>query len=311
MKKSIIIFAIIVLIGAGGYFFIKNSSKTPSSVDNTVTPPITTTGTSTEKPKTETATTTKKVEQVPGEAVIGKTVEGRDIKAYTYGTGATKLLFVGGIHGGYEWNTVLLAYQLSDYFKANPKAVPSNVQVTVIPVLNPDGLNLTVGSAERFVATDVPSGKDATVAGRFNANTVDLNRNFDCTWQASGVWQKKAVSGGSKAFSEPESQAMKAYIEANKPSAVVVWYSAAGGVFASNCEKGILPDTTKIMNTYASASGYPKYDSFDFYETSGDMVNWLAKSNIPAISVILTNHTDVEWSKNFKGVEALLKSYAK
>jgi hypothetical protein len=309
MKKIIIISAVILLVGVGAYFFIKNSSQTPSQV--TETPPIITTGTVTQQPKTETATTTKKVEQVPGEAVIGKSVEGRDIKAYTYGTGKTKLLFVGGIHGGYEWNTVLLAYQLSDYLKANPKVVPANVQVTVIPVLNPDGLNITVGSPDRFVATAVPSAEGATVAGRFNSSNVDLNRNFDCSWQASGVWQKKPVSGGSKAFSEPESLAMKNYIEENKPSAAVVWFSAAGGIFASSCEKGILPDTIRIMDTYAAASGYPKYDSFDFYETSGDMVNWFAKSNVPAVSVILTDHKNVEWSKNLKGVEALLKSYSK
>jgi hypothetical protein len=52
------------------------------------------------------------------------------------------------------------------------------------------------------------------VSGRYNGNTVDLNRNFDCDWQASGVWQSTQVSGGSKAFSEPEpSLAIKTYVE--------------------------------------------------------------------------------------------------
>jgi len=40
-------------------------------------------------------------------------------------------------------------------------------------------------------------------------------------------------------------------------------------------------------------------------------VNWLAKNKIPAISVLLSTHTDTEWDKNRKGVEALLQSYAK
>jgi hypothetical protein len=39
------------------------------------------------------------------------------------------------------------------------------------------------------------------------------------------------------------------------------------------------------------------------------MVNWLAKNNIPAISVLLTNHTDVEWDKNKKGIDAILEYY--
>ena len=37
--------------------------------------------------------------------VIGHSVEGRDIVSYTFGTGDTHLLFVGGIHGGYEANS--------------------------------------------------------------------------------------------------------------------------------------------------------------------------------------------------------------
>jgi len=90
----------------------------------------------------------------------------------------------------------------------------------------------------------------------------------------------------------------------------MVWYSAAGGVFASNCHAGILPETKTITKKYADASGYPAYESFDFYATTGDMVNWLAKNNIPAISVLLTNHTDVEWTKNKTGIDALLKYYA-
>ncbi len=45
------------------------------------------------------------------------------------------------------------------------------------------------------------------MSGRFNANDVDLSRNFDCNWQASALWQNKKVSGGNAVFSEPESVA--------------------------------------------------------------------------------------------------------
>jgi hypothetical protein len=149
------------------------------------------------------------------------------------------------------------------------------------------------------------------VAGRFNGNTVDLNRNFDCDWQANAKWQNKTVSGGASAFSEPESQAIKTYIEANVLKAVVVYYSAAGGVFSSSCHNGILAETRTLTNVYAKAAGYPAKEEFNFYEITGDMVNWLAKKNIPAISVLLTNHEDVEWSKNQAGIEAVLKYFAK
>jgi hypothetical protein len=64
------------------------------------------------------------------------------------------------------------------------------------------------------------------------------------------------------------------------------------------------------MDSFAKASGYKSYDSWDFYATTGDMANWLAKEKIPAISVLLTNHTDTEWDKNLAGVKAVLQSVA-
>lgn len=295
MKKLIIGIVIIIILAAGAFFFFTRSSE-----------PVTPTPTG---PDTTTPTTTPATPVNKDEESIGKSTQGRDIMAYHFGTGDQELLFVGGIHGGYEWNTVLTAYSLVDYLKADPSLVPSNVKVTVVPVVNPDGLFKTVGKEGRFTAADVPTGKDATVPGRFNANNVDLNRNFDCDWKAEGVWQTKPVSGGTSAFSEPESQAIKNYVEANNPEAVVVWYSSAGGVFASNCHNGVLPATNTLTQTFAKAAGYPAYQTFNFYEVTGDMVNWLAKNSIPAISVLLTNHTDPEWSKNKAGVDAVLKLY--
>jgi len=87
-----------------------------------------------------------------------------------------------------------------------------------------------------------------------------------------------------------------------------VWYSAGGGVYSSSCHNGIMPETKKITNTFAKASGYKPYETFDIYATTGDMVNWLAKKNIPAISVILTDHTNTEYNKNLAGIQALIKS---
>src|SRR5215208_4987823 len=45
----------------------------------------------------------------PRPAVIGFSVAGRPIEAYTFGTGERHYLMVAGIHGGYEGNTIALA----------------------------------------------------------------------------------------------------------------------------------------------------------------------------------------------------------
>lgn len=290
---------VLVLVGLGMYFLTIGSSGADTDKKTVVTTDVV-------------AFTPKEVAPVnKAETVVGTSVGGNAITAYHFGEGTSELLFVGGIHGGYEWNTALVAYELMDYLKTNPTVVPKNVKVTVIPVLNPDGLKKVVGTTGKFTSADVSKSDEVVVSGRFNGNTVDLNRNFDCDWQAKGVWQTKTVSGGTSAFSEPESQAIKQYVEANKPTAVIAWYSAAGGVFSSNCHNGVSAQTKTITKLFADASGYPANESFDFYETTGDMVNWLAKNNITAISVLLTNHTDTEWTKNQKGIEAVLKYYSK
>jgi len=304
MKKIIIFIAVVIIAAIGGYFLFSGVE----TVNDGALPEAMTDDTEQMQVDEEVVVDEQKNEK---ESIIGTSVDGRNITAYHYGSGDTELLLIGGIHGGYEWNTVLLAYETMDYLEQNLDVIPENVKVTIIPVLNPDGLYKTVGTAGIFTKEDVPADLADTIPGRFNANNVDLNRNFDCDWQAAGTWQDKTVSGGSKAFSEPEAQAVKDYVETHNPGAVVVYYSAAGGVFASNCHNGILSETQTIMNTYANASGYPAYEEFDYYKITGDMVNWFAGKSIPAISVLLSNHTDVEFDKNRKGVESLLEHYSK
>ena len=306
MKNTLIVVIALLIVGGLAYFFLQsNNVQTPietvPTVDTTTTPEVQ------QQPE---VTPPVQEETVPPTEIIGTSAGDHDIVAYHYGSGDKEILFVGGIHGGYEWNTSLVAYQLMDYLKATPEAIPAGVKVTVIPVLNPDGLNKVIGTTDRFTRADIPTSLNATIPGRFNANTVDLNRNFDCDWQAKGTWQNTTVSGGGAAFSEPESQAIRDYVSAHAISAAIVWYSAAGGVYASNCHNGILPETTTLTDLYAKASGYKAYEEFDFYALTGDMVNWLAKKNIPAISVLLTTHEDTEWTKNLAGIKAILTHYA-
>lgn len=300
MKKVIIAIVVVILLALGVYYFINNPSE--DIVINRDQNVATT---------TTTVDDTKSIENKE-QTVIGRSVGGRDILAYHYGTGTDELLLVGGIHGGYEWNTVLLAYEVMDYLKANPFLIAPNLKVTIIPVLNPDGLSKVVSTTTgRFTSADVTTSDTKLVSGRFNGNNVDLNRNFDCDWKSTGVWQSKTVSAGTSVFSEPESQAVKDYIESHNIKGAIVWYSAAGGVYSSNCHNGTSAGTSLLSSTYAKASGYPAKEEFGSYEITGDMTNWLAKKNIPAISVILTNHTETEWSKNKAGIDALLKYYVK
>ena len=303
MKNAIIALSLIVILGLAGYIYTSRATDTapaPQATQEDRQPPA---------PTDTQATTTAEVEDKT-RTVLGQSVGGRDVIAYHFGEGDKEALFIGGIHGGYEWNTALLGYELVEYLQMQPSAIPAGVKVTVIPVMNPDGLVKVVGTTSPFAAADVPAAQDVQIAGRVNGNGVDLNRNFDCDWKASGTWRNTKVSGGTSAFSEPEAAAVKAYIEEHSPEAVVVWFSAADGVYSSSCDGTVAPATAALNKAYATASGYASHPKFDAYAVSGDITNWLAKNDIPAVSVLLTTHDDIEWIKNQKGIKAVLDHVA-
>jgi len=288
-RNTIIIVSILTLLGIGLFIFISLGKKQPE-----------------ELPKDLPELGIPELNRKP----IGSSVGGRNIEAYTYGNGGSHLVFVGGIHGGYEWNSVILAYQFVDYFNENIEAIPEDLTITIIPSANPDGVYDVVGKEGRFQISDISANKEIAGLGRFNARGVDLNRNFDCKWKPKSMWRGEVVNAGLSPFSEPEAVAIRDFILGNSPEAVIFWHSQANAVYASECESGILPKTLSLMKTYSLASGYPAVESFDAYEITGDAEGWLASINIPAITVELQTHETIEWERNLAGVKALLALYS-
>lgn len=240
---------------------------------------------------------------------IGISVQGRSIESYKYGNGSKNLVFVGGIHGGYEWNSVLLAYQMMDYLEKNPAVIPSSLSVTVIPSANPDAVYKVVGKEGRFTVADVSKDETLLASARFNANQVDLNRNFDCDWKPEAVWRSQKVSAGSEPFSEPESKVLQQFFLKNNPVGAVFWHSQANAVYAADCKGVFLPKTLEIMDIYARASGYTAQKTFDSYAINGASDGWLSSIGIPTLTVELKTHETVEFDQNLLGVKALLEYY--
>lgn len=287
--KNIIIALLLVVVIAGGYFMYTTYNR------DTRTEPNTEQTESTNNSETAIPTTTLEdivgttTSERPPEEVIGRSVQGKDIVAYHFGQGERELLLIGNTHGSDAANTAALADEFVTYFKANPAAIPADLTVTIIPRLNPDGL---------------------ANQSRFNQNQVDLNRNFDCDWAAKSQWRNQEVSGGSAAFSEPEAAALRDYVNDHTIDAAVAWFAAEGKVYPSACDSEPSSQSIALSNLFATASMYPSGEQFNAYPINGDMVNWLAKEDIPAISVLLSDRTNTEWDKNLKGVEAILKQLA-
>lgn len=240
----------------------------------------------------------------PLRQVIGRSADGWPIEAYRFGDGEIRVALVGGIHGGYEWNTTLLAYQMIDHFTAYPNRLPISISLTVIPTANPDGLAAVLGRVGRFSPDDLGV---VTRVSRFNGDGVDLNRNWGCHWARIGRWGARMVSGGTAPFSEVETRVLRDLLTAPPMDAVIFWHSAVPGVYPGGCE-GSTPAARALGTLYAAAAGYPLFESFDAYPITGDATNWLASQGIPAIIVELTDHAETDWAQNLAGVRAVLNA---
>lgn len=292
LKYGVIGGALLLLIGLVVFFIVDKPTPTPSEVEAPTEPLV--------EPEQPWQTM----------SVIGSSVEGRAIEAHTYGTGSTSLLFVGGVHGGYEWNSVVLAYEMMDHLANFPETVPADLTIHIIPSLNPDGVYAVTQKTGRLTVADIPNPSQRIGSARFNANGVDLNRNFDCKWQPKSTWRGAEVSAGTAPFSEPEAAALRDYVTRVQPAAAIFWHSQANNVYASECEAGVLPATITLMNTYAQAAGYGAVESFDAYPISGDAEGWLASIGIPAVTVELKTFSSSEWPQNWAATNAVMQLYS-
>lgn len=234
---------------------------------------------------------------------IGLSSRGFPLTAHQFNDGPRHIVIVGGIHGGYEWNTILLAYGAIDYFLEHPAAVPESVTLTIIPAANPDGQELVTGKPNRFTVEDLV---EDTFPGRFNGNDVDLNRNWDCQWAEKALWRDREISGGDRPFSEPETVVLRDFLLQHQSEAVIFLHSAANGVFASGCP-GTHQPSMDLAQIYGKAAGYPVYERFSAYEVTGDAGDWLSTQGIASFSVELINHQDLDLEKNLAGILAVLE----
>ncbi|MDQ7024167.1 MAG: DUF2817 domain-containing protein [Anaerolineae bacterium] len=231
-------------------------------------------------PPTQTAT------PLPEAFTFGHSAQGRDLLAYRFGTGQHIILLAGGIHAGFEANTVDLMNELRSHFALNPQAIERDVTLLIVPAFNPDGL--TFGRVIR---------------GRFNGNQVDLNRNWGCDWSENAEFNNGAVDPGAEPFSEPETTALGSLIQRVQPAAVMFYHAAANGIFAGDCETGGVSD--ELAQIYGEASRYPYGEAFSAYRVTGTAVSWIDGLGIPAVDVELASSSETEFNRNLQAILAV------
>ena len=202
-------------------------------------------------------------------------------------------MIIAGIHGGDEGNTIALADQLIAHLRNNPQAVPPGYTLYILRSLNPDGEALGT----------VPEG-------RFNANGVDLNRNFEVGWKAE--WKSNGCSStpgtaGPGPGSEPETQALKEFLVSRHVQALISYHSAYLGVLPSG--NPAHQESTRFAQAIHDISDYPYPPVHTGCEYTGTLVDWAASSGVSAaVDVELNSDVDTEFETNL-GVLAVLLSF--
>ena len=212
---------------------------------------------------------------------LTKTAGGRSICAVQLGLGDTKVLLTGGHHAN-EYITSMLCWELIEgYMEAverggsfggkNAAALFENAMLYVVPMVNPDGIDLVTGAitpdepeyrAARAIAADypelpVPSGWKANLRG------VDLNLNYPAGWERAR--QIKASRGygapaprdypGERPLDQPETSALAAYTCCIRPELVLA-YHTQGSVIYHTYDGVCLPCADALARELAAASGY-------------------------------------------------------
>ncbi len=216
--------------------------------------------------------------------VIGYSAQGRPIGFYRFGNGPVHIAVIGGIHGGYEGNTVRLVEGMIKYFQAYPEDVPITATLYIIPDLNPDGYT-----------------QGFTLTARFNGDGVDLNRNWDYEWQEYyDFLYGDTLYGGPYPFSEPETTALWSFIQ-EKGIGTAIFYHSQGGFISYPFEGG---SSLQLAECFSQGTGYgvDYYDDQFDYWISGDAVDFLAANGLAAIDIELSTMEDPEWATQINGL---------
>lgn len=209
-------------------------------------------------------------------SVIGRSLVGRELPLAAVGTGEKKVLYVG-THHGMEWLTsiVLLSY-LSEVgrllatggriFGVDAERMFGERTVYVVPMLNPDGVELQVrGEDPKNPLTDrlrVMSGGDYS-HWQANGRGVDLNHNYNAGFEVYKNMERSLgiYGGGPTRFSgahpesEPETAALCALIRASDVRLLLALHTQGGEIYADN-NGYVPPGGAVIARRMEAMSGY-------------------------------------------------------
>jgi carboxypeptidase T len=222
---------------------------------------------------------------------IGKSVEGRELmrlrisKDLAHASQLPAMLLTGGHHArehvSVEVPLMFAKRLLSLYDAGDAQAIRliGSRDIQIVPLVNPDGAEWDI---QRGVYKMWRKNRAANSDGSFG---VDLNRNYSQGWNnvegASGDPGTETFRGTS-AFSEPETQAVKKWIDSTSNATTLLtlhtysqlilypWGSSYDPI-ANARDAQVFKTMAKTMSQW---NGYSPMQASNLYAVSGEMCDW-------------------------------------
>ncbi|HEY9765541.1 MAG TPA: M14 family metallopeptidase [Chroococcales cyanobacterium] len=214
----------------------------------------------------------------------------RDIWALRVGKGESSaldqkpaVLFLGEHHAreiaSSEIVLMLAKYLVENYEKDS--AVTAAVEgrdIWLVPMVNPDGLEVAFKGSDWRKNTDTSYG-GGPIGNGPSGGGVDINRNYGFSWDQSGGSTRPSdpIFRGPKAFSEPETVAIRDLVLRRKPIFLMSYHSYSNlilwpwGYSSEPPKDKRLPAIGKKL---AALSGYQGEQSCDLYVHGGILNDW-------------------------------------
>lgn len=229
--------------------------------------------------------------------VIGQSEMGLDIPVLRIGSEDAQyhVLFQAAIHGR-EHMTAWLAMALADYWLDHNVAAYGDVCYHIIPMSNPDGVNIsqTATLTEeqkdiyrqdwRFGNTDDNMPTYAT-HWKANALGVDLNQNFDANWEKAAQRSKPSSMRykGESVFCASEARALRDYTLSYDFDATISYHSEGSIIYYNYGDKQPVNDQCESLALHVNA--FTGYD-LKFTNSCGGYKDWAIDDlEIPSLTI--------------------------
>ena len=202
-----------------------------------------------------------------------------------------ELLIVAGIHGGYEWNTVLLADALIANLRDGSVAVPPEVTLYLLRDLNPDGYARSHGDrgpCQRKRRRPQPQLASQLAPGLESRRLLELSTH-----------QRR----GSSALRAGDHRAAGLHPRPRFPRAHQLPQRGAG-IFPGG--QPATDESLRLAEAIAAVTEYSYPPQGNGCEYTGQFADWAAAQGIAAVDVELSTHDSIDLWVNLSVLETFL-----